>query len=481
MKPFSENIILVLVLTLLICLNNNAYAAPVYPDLAEVVVTPISPCKIKVTTTLLPASTYQTNEKSIGFFYRLDAISSEQAYYWDTILLSTNTVLEKIIELPNDSFEITCYQVRKGGPIRTGKTVRFAISGSTCTNTFPKYNLTSSALFMDASWNVFTESGYTDVTQLHHTTNTSATPTSSAPWLFLAVSLKNTGMSGTILFDDAFFNYAGAIYDNNKDNWISSGLSDTYILNSGSISINSLIVPNSTENNFLLIFEVDPAHPAQETVNFTANLGVSSSSLTLGVHGKPHDPNYLAVDNPLICPCRDEEYLTYHVNFQNKGNAPAKDVKVRLLLDASDYLIASTIEVQKNGNSLPNTFLRNTKVDNSALPKHFIIEDIYLPGSNEKMPGTNQVYPYAQTEDFFKFKVRKVDCLPKGTKIEPQAEIIFFDTSGSPMDTIFTNLELTLLDSRENCAPSLNCQGRCKKKKPCWLFSIFRPRNRNKN
>lgn len=469
---------------------NAAGAYPDAPDLSYTINGNQVTIKTKLKVIQGGTSYYTTDEQSVGFFYRLDSnsVNDGHSYFWDTIIFAPNTEISTTIMLPKGEYSLVCYQTRKGGPIRpTGKLVINVTA--TNTNTFPTVNKTNNPILLTPSWNVFTDPSYTSTLEVHNTYNNTAFPGDA--WLFVGLSVGS--LSSTFTLNDIFLDYDkdkmtyhGAI-DNNYES-IST-------FPSGWLNVNSITdIPGSKgnlktvlntsnaqrERNILLIFKYKSTADVRDTIaTFIAYAldgitPVFHDTLRLGVHGKPHDPNYLEVDKKALCPCQDDEYLVYKVNFQNKGTAPATKVTVKLE-NYSGSLYPNTISVLSNNSALKNTFLKNAPVNHSKTYNNtlFTIYPINLP-------GTGQSYPYWQTEDFFKFTIKKKDCMPLGSAIEPKVTIEFYDGKGDSMGGIQTNLERTDIDFVECSGASPACEGKCNKKK-CCLLRIFRPRNRSKN
>tara|TARA_B110000046_G_scaffold46795_2_gene51889 strand:- start:933 stop:1865 length:933 start_codon:yes stop_codon:yes gene_type:complete len=127
--------------------------------------------------------------------------------------------------------------------------------------------------------------------------------------------------------------------------------------------------------------------------------------------GGPYDPN-----NKLVTPqgldddgkiTVDQNTLIYTVNFQNTGNAPAKNV---FIIDSlSDLLDHSTIQFLESSDPM-----RPSYFSNGVLRVDF--DDINLPDSTNDPSGSI---------GWFTFSIKMKDSLPLGTQIRNKVDIYF--------------------------------------------------------
>ena len=127
--------------------------------------------------------------------------------------------------------------------------------------------------------------------------------------------------------------------------------------------------------------------------------------------GGPYDPN-----NKLVTPqgldddgkiTVDQNTLIYTVNFQNTGNAPAKNV---FIIDSlSDLLDHSTIQFLESSDPM-----RPSYFSNGVLRVDF--DDINLPDSASDPSGSI---------GWFTFSIKMKDSLPLGTQIRNNVDIYF--------------------------------------------------------
>jgi hypothetical protein len=152
------------------------------------------------------------------------------------------------------------------------------------------------------------------------------------------------------------------------------------------------------------------ANPLDNTSSFSAKAKCS------------FDPNDKTVD-PVGCGptglISGNQLLTYTVQFQNLGSAPAFDVVVTDPLDSG--LDPSTLKIlgasanydfQLNGNQITMTF-----------------PNIYLPDAADDAPGSH---------GFFRYQVQPLPGLPDGTVITNQASVVF-DKNPPILTAITTN------------------------------------------
>jgi hypothetical protein len=143
-----------------------------------------------------------------------------------------------------------------------------------------------------------------------------------------------------------------------------------------------------------------------------------------------YDPNNKLVEprgdgpNGNIAP--DSEWLTYTINFQNTGNAPA--INVRIEDEIETTLDLSTFEMLSTSHNCTTSI-----VDNMII-WHF--NDIYLPDSTSDEPGS---------KGFVQFRIKISNGLPLLTTIGNDAAI-FFDYN----DPIITNTAINTLFDIDN-------------------------------
>lgn len=460
---------------------------------AQPIVTAIpSGCKLNITTDLgsEPIDPMK-GETSVGFFYRLDGLNNEGSYFWDATISGTNTSISKSIDLPTGSYSLVAYQTRKGGPIKTGSRVTINNTNACSPGIMPLVNdPLLQQVKLSASWNVFTDPFYSNPTCSHETMSTRISP--AAPWLFVTLSVFRWPALGndiSIHFDDTNLDYIGAIADNYDDSQQSSWkyVDDVdYTLNSGVVTVkrkNGVPLPPNSERHIHLIFDKGSSDLGSLintvfTANFiNANGTTGSTSIAPPVKGTPHDPNSLDVDKDWLCPCQANEVLIYQVNFQNLGSAAADKVTVQLSNEANLDFSPSSVQVMLNTNSDQKTFLKYANIAYDQASRTFTITPINLPGTNQLQPRT---YDEWETQDYFKFKIRKKDCVRNGTIIQPNAAIKFF-AGMSSMGIINTNLEETHVIDKP--AEGIKCPdphpscNRCTKRR-CWLANLFKKKQK---
>ncbi len=154
-----------------------------------------------------------------------------------------------------------------------------------------------------------------------------------------------------------------------------------------------------------------------------------TTTLTTQVHRFPHDPNYITVDKPNICPCNQNQRLTYKVFFQNEGNGPAKNVAVDVNL--GNHLLENNISNIQY--SHPNAQL-TTQISLNTLTVG--LAGINLPGL--KQTDKNVHYTYDQTIGWISFDVPVSNCVNSG-QITSSAKIVFISTNDTPMPAITTD------------------------------------------
>lgn len=461
---------------------------------------------IKTSLTVPIDPTGPDHETSVGFFYRLENIyNPEQSYFWSAVIQNdaddSKEYITETLKLPAGTYTVIAYEYRKSRPVRSTK-----LSGTTNTFTintsnfqFPEINIGASELKIFSSWNINWHEfpPYSSLRPEHYTKppGPEYLPATTEPWVFMTLVKKDWITPGaiTITFPD-FLSFGGAIVGNDMNDVLKIKNIKTTVTpkspnvpQSVSISNNS---PLASEQVIIhLIFKKNgsyiPSEPYPETASFTAFYYIPSQSPTELIQvdttfvfkpkPKPHDPNRLTVDKKELCECGSYEYLTYRIDYQNDGEAPVDTVFVTLM--DLNHLQKASIK-----HNIDTDGWRAPINDNLNFPlqeNEFLID--YKGSSPRGMPGLKQnsiSYPKPSAEacqDYFHITVRKDDCLSAGEKIQPKAMITFSGTT----DTIYTNLDETLIVDRTNCKPcppNIKCPN-CSKKKPCWLFAWFRKKN----
>ncbi|MEO6758882.1 MAG: hypothetical protein ABIO24_05465 [Saprospiraceae bacterium] len=475
------------------------FPAPVFPQKMEQDYSnPSPPGQIIFTTKLSEAVTQligTDTAHSVGLFYRLDKINTieSSSYFWSSIIYANSDTTKEIgqdtLNLPNGDYNLTVYQVRKGGPIKTANS-KFNIADTTNFNQFPRINLGNSDLGLFNSWNFSTETfldGINNTNPSHFTEYASLIPDENISWVFVTLVRNNWNVGSIDLTFPDYLSYEGAIYKNcaipegNTGNCINGlDLGIQSFPSSGTSSISIQKNSATLKNQFVvhLIFKRKDNFPNPPIVGFGVNYIINRpeqreirlhNDFNFTVYPKPHDPNCLAVDKKELCECGTDEYLTYRIDYQNDGAAPTEAVTVTLF--NTPHLMESTIQHEQYTRGC-NVSINPTGTLRSG-PNQFII--VY-PASN-KLPGLRQnstLYPKVPADacsDYFYIKVKKENCLSAGIILQPKAQIVFAGTK----DTIYTNLDETRIVSKINCKacpPNPACP-RCPQKKRCWLRDLF--------
>ena len=445
-----------------------------------------TPGVVNISTT--PSSPVSTSdgETSIGFFYRLEweTGGNKYSYFWSGSTLHSD---ELSLANNNSNYVLVSYELRKSGPIRTASKA-IQISNSSIT-TNPSINLgTTSDLKLFNSWNIYTNQFPNSINPnpYHYDTQNSQIPNEDTPWVIMTI-VKNSWADNTPItmsYPD-YLAYKDAIFDNCMigTNNCSPSLTITPYSASGKKYLS--IQKNSSINGKAIIhvvFYKDPDYiaPIPRDVEFGVSYHSENSPIPddtikvefkFDVKVKPHDPNHLEVDKKELCECGSDEYLIYRIDYQNDGQAPTNEVTVTLY--NTTHLIESTIQYHDYSDAW------NAPISQSINnPRQFIINYNGMGG----LPGLKQntFYPKANADecsDHFYIKVKKEDCLSAGTMIQPKAEIKFL---GAP-ETIFTNLDETMIVSKvncESCPPNPRCPT-CAKKKTCWFLNLFKGKKRD--
>ncbi|NUO01200.1 MAG: hypothetical protein HUU01_11355 [Saprospiraceae bacterium] len=500
-------------LTQILVLN----AGEAQPVLTETI---INNCSIEIQTVLTnqpgdPPST------PVGLFYRLEYSSSsglaKASYYWNdqTISGSNATAPKLLADLPDGQYNLICYELRKNGPIRTGGkswTLGFGGSGGGCGFTkLPAVDMSSSptsSIMLQPSWNAYANTGFSHIPQCDQLVASGTVLSPNFSWFFVTVSVfkwSSQVYNGAPLekidlsFNDSELFYAGAIESNYEGKW--SNPNWKYIDNIANVSLTGDDLLTITRkpafqesDNFQTHIHLIFKKQSYSTNNHdffaifqgaNPNIPDFHTDISLPVKGNPHDPNSLEVDKNKLCPCQADETLTYQVNFQNKGTTPAARVDIELMSNAAHLDVSSLTILPNTKTGLVETSLKNAKISKTGTNKFSIEKDLpiqeWLPGSTQVTPKS---YPYTETEDYFKFTIKKKDCLKLGTVIQPHVRIIFVgakkDSLGiimgydTPQPFIETNLEKTeilnfIKEGDIGCPPPSPSCKKCHKK-TCWLF-----------
>ncbi len=141
-----------------------------------------------------------------------------------------------------------------------------------------------------------------------------------------------------------------------------------------------------------------------------------------------YDPNNKEVEPKGIGPegfiAADNTKLTYKINFQNTGNAPALDVVLIDTLDATT-LIPSSLRILSTSHAMEPNWLDDNIIE-------FVYNDINLPDSTSDLIGS---------QGYVIFEIDMVQGMTEGTEIKNKAEI-YFDTN----DPIITNFATNTIE-----------------------------------
>ena len=428
-----------------------------------------------------PSAPITATEPSFGFFYRLEwnVGGTKQSYFWPSSTITQPDVLD----LPNGNYQLTVYQSRKGGPIKTG-TKNLTVSGSALSS-YPTIALGTSGLKLFNSWNVSTYEfpANTAPNPDHHTIIPKTIPDEEIPWVFITLVRKNWLDDNPVRIScPAYLSYEGAIMENcmlGTGCTTSMNLNITPYISSGQTFLNIQKAPGPIPQqvDIHLLFRKNPTYipsvypdDVSFGVNYTSTIpgdtATVDTAFTFAVKTLPHDPNRLEVDKDELCACGTDEYLTYRIDFQNDGAAPTNSVTVTLF--NTTHLLDNTIQYQSNTGDW------NAPISQSLNPRQFTIDYLWmggLPGLKQNTNSNPKPNP-DECSDHFYVKIKKTDCLPAGTLIQPKAEIKF----EGALETIFTNLDETMIVNEANCKscpPNPRCPN-CGKKKKCWLLNLFR-------
>lgn len=151
--------------------------------------------------------------------------------------------------------------------------------------------------------------------------------------------------------------------------------------------------------------------------------------------GGPFDPNDKSVEPKGIgaqgiVPLTTNE-LTYHINFQNVGTAPAINVKIKDQLDNNIDWSSLTV--------MGSSFPVQTNVSGTGFV-NFLFDNILLPDSNTNEPASH---------GFVTYKVNLKPSLTLGTVIKNYASIYFDYNAPVITNTTITTLSTTVLGINE--------------------------------
>lgn len=184
----------------------------------------------------------------------------------------------------------------------------------------------------------------------------------------------------------------------------------------GSITINVRVPLPQVENMLGSIIEATAVIiPSASDLNSDDNTAMSRETV-LG----SFDPN-----DKLVTPqgvgehgyiAENTEWLEYKIRFQNLGTFEATFVVITDELDQN--LDASTFEFIEASPVMPDY-----KIENGILTVQFgdINNSIHLPHATEGLPG----YDEPNSHGFFRFRIKLKENLPKHTRIENTASIVF--------------------------------------------------------
>jgi uncharacterized repeat protein (TIGR01451 family) len=137
-----------------------------------------------------------------------------------------------------------------------------------------------------------------------------------------------------------------------------------------------------------------------------------------------YDPNMKEVYPVNVLPGYDD-WFTYTIHFQNTGNAPAFNIRLRDTLDAN--LDVNTFEI------LGYSHAANTTISGSVLTIRF--NNIMLPDSTTDYEGSM---------GYFQYRIKPLPNLPNGTQIENTAYIYFDYNAPIITNTTQNNFDITV-------------------------------------
>jgi uncharacterized repeat protein (TIGR01451 family) len=137
-----------------------------------------------------------------------------------------------------------------------------------------------------------------------------------------------------------------------------------------------------------------------------------------------YDPNMKEVYPVNVLPGYDD-WFTYTIHFQNTGNAPAFNIRLRDTLDAN--LDINTFEM------LSYSHLANIQLNGNILTVRF--NNIMLPDSTTDYEGSM---------GYFQYRIKPLPNLPNGTQIENTAYIYFDYNAPIVTNTTQNNFDITV-------------------------------------
>jgi uncharacterized repeat protein (TIGR01451 family) len=137
-----------------------------------------------------------------------------------------------------------------------------------------------------------------------------------------------------------------------------------------------------------------------------------------------YDPNMKEVYPVNVLPGYDD-WFTYTIHFQNTGNAPAFNIRLRDTLDA--HLDLNTFEI------LGYSHAANTTISGNILTIRF--NNIMLPDSTTDYEGSM---------GYFQYRLKPLPNLPNGTQIENTAYIYFDYNAPIITNTTQNNFDITV-------------------------------------
>ncbi len=188
--------------------------------------------------------------------------------------------------------------------------------------------------------------------------------------------------------------------------------------------------------DFSIVFTMPDQNSTNSPIHFLAEMDADSAgtdNLLDAYHYDPivlcsFDPNDKQVMPPGV---RDEHYtlhdqkLTYTIRFQNTGNAPAIDVRIKDTLDAN--LDINTLRI------VNSSFPVQTAINGQVL--EFFFKDIWLPDSTSNEPASH---------GFVTYEIQPKPGLPDYTEIKNTAHIIF-DFNDAIVTNTTTNTMVTMI------------------------------------
>ncbi len=162
-------------------------------------------------------------------------------------------------------------------------------------------------------------------------------------------------------------------------------------------------------------------------LNLSANytdptLAINATDSTVRIVVCAYDPNDKHVNIKKLSPLYQNEYLDYKIRFQNTGNDTAFSVIIRDTL--SDHLDWSTFELISSSDDVEIHFQQNKY--------EFAFINILLPDSNVNEPNSH---------GYIRYKVRAINGLTVGEKIENTGHIYFDFNPAIVTNTIVTEIK----------------------------------------